>query len=262
MGVSYYFIATNDRPPHADGGRVLFDWKTLPLFFGTVMYGLEAILMALPIQGSMKKPEEAPKVIFYGTALYGAIGGSFGAICYWNGFGDCGGGGTITDCFPNNGLADSVRIALAAALTVGYPCILYPVTEIVEELLLPKEIALSANISGYMTMPNSSTNEASNESDHAAENGKSRRKFYQIMIRLTEVALTCVVGAACTNFTAFASVVGTILIPIVGFVLPAVIHIALFWRISTISISEVALDATLIVLGLSVLVVGILTTVK
>lgn len=39
------------------------------------------------------------------------------------------------DCLPAGVLTDVVRLALAVSLVVGYPCILFPVTEIMEEML-------------------------------------------------------------------------------------------------------------------------------
>jgi len=84
----------------------------------------------------MERREDGAKVIVVGTTAYAMLAGIFGVVCYASGLADCKQtGGGITDCLPAGPLTSVVRLALASSMIVGYPCLLYPVTEILEDLL-------------------------------------------------------------------------------------------------------------------------------
>lgn len=273
IGVSYGYIAASSAVP-GSAAVELVRWHTLPRFFGTAIYGLEAILMALPIQGSMDKQDEAPWVIRWGIAVYAVQAGVFGAVCYSFGLAHCGpdGNGIITDCFPDGWIASSVQLALAASMVVGYPVILYPVTEIVEGYLLGAEVGAakaeglhidseyrnSARDGGYARMPvmaEDGTAVAVEEASKAEAVGRWRG-WQRCGIRLVEVGLSCLLASQCDNFDAFANVVGSIFIPVIGFITPPVLHVSLHGT-AQLSVGELALDVYLVVLGMSVLTMGV-----
>lgn len=128
MGVSTFYIVDKKmaytNPP-------MLVWNTLPRFLGTALYGLEGIMMALPVRGSMKHPQHAPMVITVSTALYAMFACGFAVLAYTHGLGD---GDTITDSLPVGTLSDVVRLSLAITLMLSYPCGLYPVSEAFEEI--------------------------------------------------------------------------------------------------------------------------------
>lgn len=212
MGTSYWYIA-NDSPVHET--PIMANWSTLPKFFGTAMYGLEAILMVLPVQSSMQKPSDAAMVISSGATLYAILAGVFGAVCYAYGLSSCAQG--IMDCLPPGDLTSVVRMALSISLIVGYPCILYPVTEIMEEMLFDPPSASSPRLDTPLLT----------ETVQIAEPSKCSC-FGRYAMRVAEVSFTCIVGALfADDFETFANIVGAVLIPIVGFTCPAVLHAAI-----------------------------------
>jgi hypothetical protein len=53
------------------------------------------------------------------------------------------------------------------------------------------------------------------------------------MLRAMEVSVTCLVAALSTDFAKFSDFVGAFMVPVVGFILPAVLHIKVFSCSST-----------------------------
>lgn len=87
------------------------------------------------------------------------------------------------------------------------------------------------------------------------------RGWQRCGLRLVEVGLSCLLASQCNNFDAFASVVGSIFIPIIGFLTPPVLHISLHGT-RQLSWRALALDVYLVALGLGVLAMGICSTVE
>jgi hypothetical protein len=71
-----------------------------PRFAGTALYALEAILMALPMERSLRAPEHAPRIIVGSLTAYAAIAVGFAAVAALFGYGSCStnGGALVTDC--------------------------------------------------------------------------------------------------------------------------------------------------------------------
>ena len=95
--------------------------------------------MALPMERSLRAPEHAPRIIVGSLTAYAAIAVGFAAVAALFGYGSCStnGGALVTDCMPPGWSTTAVRLALAATMVAGFPIILYPVTEVVEAVLLP-----------------------------------------------------------------------------------------------------------------------------
>ena len=115
--------------------------------------------------------------------------------------GSKGNGSIVTDCLPSGIITTVVRVALSCSLVVGYPAILFPVTEVLEEALLS---------SGWVTIQ-----------------GKGRLSTCaQNMLRLSEVTFTVLVAISFGgDFSVFSGIVGAILIPMAGFILPGVMYL-------------------------------------
>ena len=139
MGTIYWHIGEEVAAGRAAPEFEVVRWATLPQFIGTAVYGLEAILMVIPVTRSLRDRGAAPCIIGWGTALYAVIAISFGAISYMYGFGSCpgfgSGGKIITDCLPAGTISSVVRWALAVTMIVGYPVILFPITATLENWL-------------------------------------------------------------------------------------------------------------------------------
>ena len=155
----------------------------------------------------------------------------FGAVAYAFGLGACnvdGGGALVTDCLPRvpghryYGLTVGVRLALAGTMVVGYPCILYPISEILEENFLPG-LARGEE----RARCESREQEGAAAASWWAARRPSRLALRRCALRTAEVLVTCVVAATFTNFAVFSSLVGALFVALAGFVLPPVLHVVL-----------------------------------
>jgi len=229
MGSSYYYILAGDlHYDPVDAGVV--HWGTLPKFAGTAMHGLEAILMVLPVEDSMAKPQHAPWVIFFGLTIYALFSVVFGTVGYMYGLGDCvkDSGAVVTDCLPSGALTTVVRLSLASAILLSFPVILFPVSEIAEEILFPSQ-----------------------------QTSAVRRT----LLGCVEVFLTCIIACLCPNFSIFSDIVGTLMVPIVGFVLPSVLYLKLLPQEDK-KISDMIVEVILLACGPLLLVLGVYSLLK
>ena len=149
MGTVFFFIATNTEAlnngsassssPSAAPIQAVGSAQGLALFVGQAAYTLEAILVAMPVAASIRNPRQnAPRVIVAGILTYGTVCAIFGAVASVYGLGRCAadhGGVLVTDCEPAGTLTTIVRVALASTLLITYPGMLFPATEILEEVL-------------------------------------------------------------------------------------------------------------------------------
>lgn len=58
VGVCVVFYYAFTDTPSISERRLIGEFSTIPLFFGTVMYAVEGIAMVLPLKNSMKHPEK------------------------------------------------------------------------------------------------------------------------------------------------------------------------------------------------------------
>lgn len=94
----------------------------MPRFIGTAAYGLEAILMVIPVARSLRHPAHAANIVGWGTATYAVFTTVFGVVAYLYGFGSCnapGNGTMVTECLPSGTVSSIVRWALASTLVIG-----------------------------------------------------------------------------------------------------------------------------------------------
>lgn len=230
MGVSMWAMATGRVHSKTSPSPVSYDHSlgALAQFFGSALYAMEAILLALPVQNSMRRPGDASCIIAFGSGAYACLACAFATACSLFGLGGC---GTVTDCLADGFIANTVRAALSAAMVLGYPCIPYPVTEIVEEVLVV--IACSRSVSCPALL--------------------------RFIIRLSEVALTCIVAAVISNFHVYDDAVGALLIPLAGFVVPPILHMRLL-GITRSKVVVLSLDMLMVVLGLLLFTLGVRNT--
>ena len=179
-------------------------WSSFPDFVGVAVYGLEAILMVVPVAKSMRCKNQVRRVIGAGTALYGFIAVTFAAIAFIFGFGDCktagSSGSIVTNCLPEGTAVAAVRYCLALTMVTGYPVILFPVTATLECFILNEKLK-----AGQRLLPK------------------------QAAIRYGSVAATCCVAAYFQNFALFSSLAGGLLVAPAGYILPSIIH----WKLIT-----------------------------
>ena len=74
MGGLYFFIVSGDRTPDAEAFSP--EW---PKFLGVALYSMEAILMTIPTQSCMARPEHADWVVGVAVVLFAVLACAFGA---------------------------------------------------------------------------------------------------------------------------------------------------------------------------------------
>lgn len=124
---------TRDHPQ--DFVAFIQDVQTVPRFFGITMFAIEGITVILPLEQSMAKKE-----LFLPT-LYGAMTcvtlllTVFGGMGYYV-FGTVT-SSMVTANMPGNSYVTSLECLLVLSLVVTFPIQLYPITQVVDNWLIP-----------------------------------------------------------------------------------------------------------------------------
>ncbi|KAG5684507.1 hypothetical protein PVAND_013736 [Polypedilum vanderplanki] len=119
--ISYYY-SLQDLPPITERNFMPHDIRTLPLFFGTVIFAFEGIALVLPLQNAMKKPQNFSKcfgVLNVGMVIVSGIFVSFGTIGYLK-YGEDTKASLTLNLPTDEILAQSVKLAIALGVLLGY----------------------------------------------------------------------------------------------------------------------------------------------
>lgn len=242
FGITLYYIFTDI--PSIKTRDLVGELRHIPLFFGTVLFALEAIGVILPLENNMKTPK--------------SFGGSFGVlnramvliIIMYVGMGFFGyikygseALGSITLNLPNKDiLAQSVRVMLAVAIFVTHALQCYVAVDITwNHYLIPKM--------EKHTQPDSSTNLI----------------FWEYAVRTCLVLVTFLLAVAIPNLELFISLFGALCLAALGIAFPAIIETATFWysiNRSTSFYSMLARNTFLVIFSLFGLVVGTYTSMS
>lgn len=183
----------SDKPMYAG-------YKTLPMFFATVIFAMEGIGVVMPVENEMKTPKHflgCPGVL--NTAmitvivLY-AIIGFFGYVKYGEEV-----LGSITLNLPDGApLADTAKILMALAIFCTYPLQLY----------VPNDI-LWRKINHLFP--------------------ESRHNIAQILLRALICLITCGVAAGVPDLEPFIGLVGSVFFSILGIFVPSFVETVYKW---------------------------------
>jgi len=176
----------------------MFRFDKLPLFLGTAIYALEGICLALPVETSMSYPKMAKRVLISGSAIYVTLSGIYGAFGYLVGFGEC---DIITVFLPSKVYGYIIRIAISISLLAAHPLVLYPASEMLEQILF--------------------------------KSSNKRILLKKRLLRMVLVLFTVTVGATLgqngQNFSLFSSLVGALFTSVIGFFIPVIMYIKIFY---------------------------------
>eukprot|EP01094_Clydonella_sp_ATCC50884_P018715 TRINITY_DN3512_c3_g1_i1.p1 TRINITY_DN3512_c3_g1~~TRINITY_DN3512_c3_g1_i1.p1 ORF type:complete len:395 (-),score=143.20 TRINITY_DN3512_c3_g1_i1:697-1881(-) len=247
--------------------------KYLITMIGTSIYSLEGINLVLPCEGTLRERRHADSIMYAGMAAIVALNSSFGALGYYFGYGAC---DVVTDCLPEHPLATAVQAALAITLLFTVPVTMFPATELVEELLIPKTTppaiivhsshaaaaaaatahphaleeggsfsappadAFNHTDTPHKPTPSTATTPASvsaaAQSPHSSQ--WERRgcvatlllsdNAKRFAIRSGEVLITVVFALIVPNLSLFTSLLGSMFVTIMGFVLPPLLYVKHF----------------------------------
>ncbi|XP_037948808.1 proton-coupled amino acid transporter-like protein pathetic [Teleopsis dalmanni] len=197
FGITLYYMFNDtldfDRPLVAKVTQI-------PLFFATVIFAMEGIGAVMPVENSMKKPQQflgCPGVLNIAmitvVGLY-AIIGFFGYVRYGPGV-----RGSITlNLEKGEALADAAKLLMAIAILFTYGLQFY----------IPNEILWRK------------INHKFNEKNH---------NITQILLRSGIVLISGGIAAAIPNLEPFISLVGAIFFSLLGIFVPSVVETVYLW---------------------------------
>ncbi|XP_029047226.2 proton-coupled amino acid transporter-like protein CG1139 isoform X1 [Osmia bicornis bicornis] len=236
FGIILYYIFR--EPLSFENREPIGHVANFPLYFGTVLFALEAIGVIMPLENEMKKPKYFMKSfgvlnIGMGTivALYTMIG-FFGYIRYGsNVYGSI----TLNLVDEPKGLALSVQILLSLAIFFTHPIQCYVAIDIVWNEYLA---------------PNMEKN--------------SHKLLWEYVVRTSLVLLTFLLAIVVPKLESFISLFGALCLSGLGLIFPAVIQTCTFWNVysGTERTLMLAKNISLILFGLLGLVVGTYTSLR
>ncbi|XP_024881850.1 proton-coupled amino acid transporter-like protein CG1139 [Temnothorax curvispinosus] len=232
IAIMLYYIF---REPLSFDNRVAFGNVTnFPLFFGTVLFALEAIGVIMPLENEMKTPKYFMKpfgvlnvAMSIIVAMYTALG-FFGYIRYGEKI-----EGSITLNLPDEKLGIAVQILLAIAIFFTHPIQCYVAIDIV----------WNEYISQYLE--------------------KYRFKLLcEYVIRTVIILITFALAISIPELDLFISLFGALCLSGLGLAFPAIIQLCTFWKVMGPNERKimVAKNMCLILIGALGLVVGTYTS--
>lgn len=221
MGLSCVIFQDFEYNTHSDNIKAV-DFSGLVYVTSVCIYSLEGVGLILPLESSCANREGFPRLlkrVIIGITLLMAFFGTCGYVA----FGD----GTLSPISLNlrGESAAFVQLALCLAIYLTYPIMMFPVSDVLENLFL---------------------------GDDAKPPGKfcPSRTF-----RVCMVLCTATIAYSIPNFGKFLELVGASICTLLGFILPCIFHIKVY-RKEQMRVWEFCLDLVLIVLGVVFGVIG------
>jgi proton-coupled amino acid transporter len=189
----------------------LAQWDSFLYVTGVSLYSLEGVAMVLPLESSCADRKQFPKLLCAVVAGITMLMATFGTAGYI-GFGDATQAPITLNLLGT--WATFVKCALCLALYLTYPIMMFPVSNVMEDMFLRQE-------------------------------QKPSRVF-----RASVVVLTATVAYAIPDFGKFLSLVGSSICVILGFILPCAIHLTLSdWKGGGLKWWEIVIDILLMSFG-------------
>ncbi|XP_037034964.1 proton-coupled amino acid transporter-like protein CG1139 [Bradysia coprophila] len=235
FGIICYYMF--NEPITFEGREPVGELKHFPLFFGTVLFALEAIGVILPLENEMKTPKS-----FGGT--YGVLNIAMVSIVFlyvgmgffgYLKFGDSIQGSITLNLPAAEILAQCVKGMLAFAIYITHGLACYVAIDITWTDYLVKRFGSS-----------------------------SKKLFYEYVVRTILVLITFLLAVAIPNLELFISLFGALCLSALGLVFPALIQLFTYWKqISGLEkIFMVLKNAFIVIVGLVGLVVGTYTSLS
>ncbi|KDR21505.1 proton-coupled amino acid transporter-like protein CG1139 [Zootermopsis nevadensis] len=236
FGITLYYVFVDI--PHISTRNPVGTLRDFPLFFGIVLFALEAIGVILPLENNMKTPKSFGGkfgvlnismvliiILYVGMGLFGYMKYGSGAL------------GSITLNLPTNEiLAQSVRVMLAVAIFVTHGLQCYVAVDITwNHYMLPKMEKCSQKI------------------------------LLEYIVRTSLVLVTFLLAVAIPNLELFISLFGALCLAALGIAFPAIIETSTFWysiNRSSSFYSMLARNTFLVIFSLFGLVVGTYTSLS
>ncbi|CAK9812255.1 Proton-coupled amino acid transporter-like protein CG1139 [Anthophora quadrimaculata] len=235
FGMILYYIFR--EPLSFKDREIIGNVESFPLYFGTVLFALEAIGVIMPLENEMKNPRTFIRpvgVLNTGMGLivllYTCLG-FFGYIRYGSAI-----EGSITFSLDEPMyLAKTVQVLLAIAIFFTHPIQCY--------------VAIDIAWNEYIA-PNLEKN--------------SHKLLWEYVVRTSLVFLTFLLAVAIPQLDLFISLFGALCLSGLGLAFPAIIQICTFWNVCgrTEKTLMLAKNMSLILFGLLGLIVGTYTSLR
>ena len=109
--------------------------------------------------------------------------------------------------------------------------LLFPVTQTLDQWLLPTPLSSKRNGGDdYLSLPDAHSHSAVSAAPAAPSAAAVTRR--KVTIRVCVVGITCVVSMVCESISLWSSLVGAFFLTLVGYALPAVLHLSMH-KVST-----------------------------
>jgi len=213
LGLSCVILQDFEYNTHSDTIKAV-DMTGFIYVTSVCIYSLEGVGLILPLESSCADREGFPKLlkqVIVGITLLMAFFGACGYIA----FGD----GTLSPISLNlsGDSAAFVQLALCLAIYLTYPVMMFPVSDVLENLFL-------------------------------GDGMKPPRSYYPSrFFRVCMVLSTATIAYTIPNFGKFLELVGASICTLLGFILPCMFHIKLFRK--ELSQCQMVLDVVIIVVG-------------
>ena len=214
MGLSCVIFQDFEYNTHSDTIRPV-DFAGVIYVTSVCIYSLEGVGLILPLESSCANREGFPKLlkqVVFGITIIMAIFGTAGYIAF--------GEETLSPISLNlkGESAAFVQMALCLAIYLTYPIMMFPVSDVLENLFL-------------------------------SDNKLPPRTYCPSRsLRICIVLVTATIAYTIPNFGKFLELVGASICTLLGFILPCIFHIKVFGR-TELKTWEYLLDMALIILG-------------
>ncbi|XP_055689577.1 proton-coupled amino acid transporter-like protein CG1139 [Lutzomyia longipalpis] len=235
FGIILYYIFR--EPISFDGLIAVGKLRDFPLFFGTVLFALEAIGVILPLENEMKTPRHfggpfgvLNKAMIVIVTLYVGMG-LFGYINYGS---DVLGSITL-NLPPSEILAQCVKGMLAFAIYITHGIACYVAIDITWNEYLFKRFQSS-----------------------------TRKVFWEYVTRTILVLITFLLAVAIPNLELFISLFGALCLSALGLAFPALMQTACYWHVrkGKAKVLMVLKNVVIAIIGVVGLVVGTYTSIS
>lgn len=221
LGLASVIVQDFKYSTHSDNIKTV-DFAGFIYVTSVCMYSLEGAGLILSLENSCANREEFPRLLKQ-TLLGITLGMTFFGACGYVAFGD----ETSSPISLNlkGETATFVQLALCLALYFTYPIMMFPVSDVLENMLL-------------------------------ADMRKPPRTYYPSrLLRLCIVLITATIAYTTPNFGHFLELVGASICTLLGFILPCIFHMQVFGR-SESAKWEIILHVCIIIIGVYFGVVG------
>lgn len=177
-----------------------------PLFMSTLVYALGGFNGVLSNESTLTDPKGGYRMVSIGLPVFAILVYLLGGLLNASGFGTC---SLILDCLPNGVPTYCVKVLLAIALIFTFPLGFSYALDVVETRVFNEKTKLRS----------------------------------RLILRLCFLIAICTVGVLVPDFSLFSNFAGSLLLSMLGFVLPALLylfikpHTTLWQKIGLITIA-------------------------